>query len=105
MSDQPTLADFPVVIVVFTQPGCEGCKDFGPKFEQVSKRWKDCIPSAMVVADEHPQAADVYRIRATPTTVILYQGRKSAYFLEGDADVGAIEQLFQYASFGEGCPV
>jgi thiol-disulfide isomerase/thioredoxin len=111
MSDDPQieptleqLAEHPVMIVVFTQDGCDGCQSYKPKFQQVADAWSQCVPVAMLDAEKYEDLSNNLYVRSTPSTFILYHGKKSAYQLIGDAPIEDIESVFSYAQMGEGCP-
>lgn len=99
------IIDYPVIIVVWSQEGCPGCGTYVPKFKRVAPKYQKCIPSIVADAERFGNAADHYRIKVTPTTLILRYGRPSLYRIEGDAEPTVIEELFQRAMVGMDCPL
>jgi thiol-disulfide isomerase/thioredoxin len=97
------LIDYPVIVIVWGQDGCPACEEYTPRFRQVAGQYASCIPSVVIDAERYDQAANHYRIRATPTTMISRYGRRSLYSIEGSTENKQIETLFQYAMRGMDC--
>lgn len=95
--------DYPVLIVVWTQAGCEACEEFAPAWRAVASRWASCVPSVAVDCARYKTAADLYRVQETPTTMILRYGRASWRRLRGAVTQQEIEQFYQAASVGLDC--
>jgi thioredoxin-like negative regulator of GroEL len=97
------LIDYPILIIVWGQDGCPACSEYVPRFRRVANRYQRCLPSVVVDAEKFERAANHYRIRETPTTMISRYGRRSLYSISGAAGEGEIDKLFQYAMTGMDC--
>lgn len=97
------LIDYPILVVVWGQDGCPACAEYVPHFRRVATKYASCVPSVVIDAANFERAADHYRVRETPTTMISRYGRRSLYSIVGDAPESEIEQLFQYAMHGLDC--
>lgn len=96
------VARMPLVIACFVQDGCPHCESYLPIFRGVAERYQHCVPSMVVSADEHPGAADLYRVMETPTTIALRYGRRSMVAsLSGVASPEDLERFYQ--AFASGC--
>jgi thioredoxin 2 len=102
-SEKVKFTDLPVVVVVWAMDGCPGCEEYAPIFKSVAPRYEGCVPWVILDAEKWAKASDHYRVKATPTTMILQYGRKSVYMLEGAGTEEEVDQIFKYASFGMGC--
>jgi len=97
------LIDYPLLIVVWGQEGCPACEEFTPRFRRIAAKYARCVPAVVVDAERFDSAANHYRIRATPTTMISRFGRRSLYSIEGTAPDDQVEALFQFAMHGMDC--
>ena len=104
-SEKIKFTEFPVIVVVWAMEGCPGCEEYAPVFKSVAPRYEHCIPWVILNAEDFGVGADHYRVKATPTTMILQYGRKSVYQLEGAGTEEEVDQIFKYASFGMSCPL
>lgn len=85
----------PVLVILFGLRGCPACEDALPKFRAVAARHPG-VTAYAVDSEKVQQAADRYRVRATPTTVLLSFGRQ-ADRIEGDPGERRLEALFNAA--------
>lgn len=102
------LASYPTIICCFVQEGCGACTQYLPRFEKVANEFKACVPSVIVRADQHPELADAYWVRSTPTTLILHHGRRSPYLIDHAVSEKELRALYGtvlrgYALRGEAC--
>jgi thioredoxin-like negative regulator of GroEL len=99
------ITDKPLVIAVWVMPGCGACEEYLPRFRQVAGRYSRCIPSVIIDATKNEEAANAFRVKATPTTMVVRNGRRGAFSIEGSADAERIEELYSYAFFGLDCKI
>lgn len=99
------LTDRPVVVVTWAMHGCPACDEYLPTFRKIAEKYQRCVPSVIVDANRYPAAADHYRVKATPTTMIMRYGRRGIMKIEGAADEAEIERLFGYAFYGMDCKI
>lgn len=95
--------DYPAIVVVWTQEGCGACEAFLPPWREIAAQYASCLPSIAVNCDEYRQAADYYRIRETPTVMVLRYGRPSWRQIKGTATPEEIAAYYQYATMGLDC--
>jgi thioredoxin-like negative regulator of GroEL len=74
MSQALDVSQYPIMILVFGMDGCPACSTWLPLFRAAAQRNSD-VPAFAVDCNKQPDAADHYKIRVTPTTVILSYGR------------------------------
>lgn len=86
-------------VVVFYQDGCPACHDYLPKFRRVAVKYRPfvAIKGVNMAKRESLAAADQYKIKAAPTTLILDAAGKVLRREEGSLDVAAIELIFAEA--------
>jgi thiol-disulfide isomerase/thioredoxin len=97
------LVDYPLILIVWGQDGCPACEEYTPRFRGIASKYASCIPAVVIDAERFEGAANHYRIRSTPTTMISRYGRRSLYSIEGTAPDEQIERLFQFAMQGMDC--
>ena len=85
---------YPLLITCWYQEGCPACDEFVPRLRAVAERYKRCIPTAILDANEFSDEADQLWVRATPTTMILRHGQRSPYLLSASPDE-KIEEYYQ----------
>jgi len=102
-----TVFDIPVAVLVWTQEGCPACEEYLPKLRKVADKYGSCIPTIIADVNAFPNAADAFRVSATPYTVISRYGRPPAFagYLDGDGDEGRIEAIYASAATGADCSV
>ena len=74
--------------------GCPACESYLPVFRKVAERY--AIPAFAVDSNAFPEAADKYKIKVTPTTLLLKWGRVTKRF-EGEGTTADVEKLFRWA--------
>lgn len=92
---QVDLESYPAIILLFGMRGCPACSDFLPVFREASQDHPD-VPALAVDCGRQPDAADYFRVRVTPTTVLLRWGR-AIRRLEGEGTRANAERLFAQA--------
>lgn len=98
--------DMPVAVIVWTQDGCPACEEYLPKFRNVALQYAKCMPVIVADVNAFPRAADVFRVSATPYTIITRYGQRGfAGFIDGDGSEERIRTLFAAAASGLDCPV
>jgi thioredoxin-like negative regulator of GroEL len=102
-------SEYPLVIVSWYQEGCPACEEFVPRLRAIAERYKACISTAILNANQYTEDADALFVRATPTTMILRYGRKSPYQI-GAVEDAEIEALYAtvlrgLALGGEACEI
>ena len=85
----------PVLVLMFGMQGCPACDSFLPRFRDVAARHPAVVAYA-VDSSKVEAAADRFRVRATPTTVLLSFGRQ-ADRVEGEASERRLERMFESA--------
>ncbi len=88
-------ADKPVA-VYFLKDGCFGCTIFTPRFNNVSRDFKDLAEFVMVDVGDVPNAIRDYNIRATPTVVTFVNGEEKDRFV-GAKSSGAFADMIKDA--------
>jgi uncharacterized membrane protein YphA (DoxX/SURF4 family)/thiol-disulfide isomerase/thioredoxin len=98
--DLAPLAEGRATALVFTDPGCGPCQTLLPELERWQRSLADALTIAVIQRDE-PQGreiADAYRIRATPSAVVVSPtGTIASAPAEGSA---AIEALIRVSLSG-----
>lgn len=70
------LADFPLVVTVWHQPGCGHCEEFMPRLHPVAARYSQCgVPTVAIDATQNSRLADGLNIEATPTVIVMRKGK------------------------------
>lgn len=82
-------------VVVFKQDSCGACAQYLPIFQQVRARHPK-VRAVIVDAPQNNRAADFYRVRYTPTTLALKQG-KVLRRIDGASGPPAVESIFRAA--------
>jgi thioredoxin-like negative regulator of GroEL len=102
-----TIFDIPVAVLVWTQEGCPACEQYLPKLRKIAEKYSQCVPTIIADVNQFPNAADAFRVSATPYTVISRYGRPPAFagFADGDVDEGRIESIYASAVTGAECAV
>ena len=79
-------------ILVFGMAGCDACAEYIPRFRARSRRFAGHVPIHVLDANQHTRMADYYRIRNTPTTLVLRkpQGVMRVEGAVGDAEIERI---------------
>lgn len=100
-------AQYPAIVVCWKQEGCPACEAFSPVFRAIAKRYESCLPSALLDASDGAVAAwsDAYRVRHTPTVMVIRHGRPSIRRLEGAVSPEQLELFYAYAARGLECPL
>jgi thiol-disulfide isomerase/thioredoxin len=93
MSSFP-FSDYPLLVACWYQDGCPACEEYLPRLRGVAERYKACVPTAILDANEYTEDADGVFVRATPTTMILRYGRRSPYTIGAVTDL-EIDQFYQ----------
>ena len=88
-------SDYPVIVISWYQEGCPACEEFVPRIRAVAERFKACIPTAILDANEYSADADHLWVRATPTTMTIRSGRRSPYTI-GSVPDDQIEAYYQF---------
>jgi thioredoxin-like negative regulator of GroEL len=90
MSSFP-FGEYPLLIASWYQEGCPACEEFTPRLRAVADRYRACVPTTILSANEYSDDADSLWVRSTPTTMILRHGRKSPYQIGAvtDAEIEA----------------
>jgi thiol-disulfide isomerase/thioredoxin len=86
--------DYPLLVACWYQDGCPACEEFLPRLRAVADRYKACVPTAILDANQFSDDADGLWVRTTPTLMILRHGRRSPYVL-GSVSDPEIEQYYQ----------
>jgi len=62
-----------VVVVLFTIPDCEACREYKPRFRRVAQHYQQYVPILMVDANDPQYAALANRLRVVdvPATFVL----------------------------------
>jgi thioredoxin-like negative regulator of GroEL len=94
---------YPALVVCWKQQECPACAAFVGKFRQTAQRYSRCIPSAILDCHEHDQLSDAYRVRHTPTVMVIRYGRPSLRRIEGDRPLSDLEIFYAYAARGMEC--
>ena len=94
------VADHPQIVLCWVQHGCPACESYLPVFSGVAEKYARCVPSLIVACDDHPGAADLYRVNETPVTMLLRYGRRSFSSLTGAAEPAELEAFYQAAARG-----
>lgn len=96
---------YPAIVVCWRQEGCPACEQFSPVFRAIAKRYERCIPSALIDCTDGPLAtwSDAYRVRHTPTVMVIRHGRPSLRRLEGAVPPEQLELFYAYAVRGLEC--
>ena len=97
------VTDHPLVVVLWTQEGCDACESTVGPWTEIAGRYQSCLPSIQVDCGNHASAANAYRIKATPTIMVLRWGRASYRRLEGEVTAAEIEAFYQQAAVGLDC--
>jgi len=86
--------EYPLLVTCWYQVGCPACEEFVPRLRGVAERFKACVPTAILDANEYSDDADSLWVRATPTTMILRHGRRSPFTI-GSVPDDQIEAYYQ----------
>jgi thiol-disulfide isomerase/thioredoxin len=97
------LVDYPLIVMVWGMDGCPACEEYIPRFRRVASKYAQCVPAVVLDANRYEDAANHFRIRATPTTITSRYGRRGIYAIEGDAPDEDIEKLFTAVMWGRDC--
>lgn len=97
------LTELPLVIILWTQDGCEHCEATLPPWRAVAARYARCMPSARLEASRYEGAANQYRIQMLPTLMALRYGRTGLHRLEGSLTEQEIESFYVGATVGLDC--
>ena len=85
----------PVLVLMFGMDGCPACEDSLPRFREIAARHPE-VTAYAVDSMKVESAADRFKVRATPTTVLLSFGRQVER-IEGSASGRRLEALFDHA--------
>ena len=89
------LADFPMVVTVWHQPGCGHCEEFLPRVQATAARFAHCgVPTVLLDATENVRLADGLNITATPTLMVLRRGKRVQRFDRG-LEEAELESVYQ----------
>lgn len=80
-----------IVIILFVMEGCDHCQEMTPVVKRVAGRHPE-VPFHIVDVDKNPQAADLYRVPATPALVRAY--RRGYHRITGVTEETVIEEFF-----------
>ena len=83
-------------VAVFYQDGCPACHEYLPRFRRVAVKYRPfvAIKGANMAKPESHAAADQYKIKAAPTTLILDAAGRVLRREEGALDEATIEAIF-----------
>jgi thioredoxin-like negative regulator of GroEL len=85
----------PVLVILFGMPGCEHCDAFVPRFRAAAARHPE-VTAYAVDSSVQEDAANRYKVRVLPTTVVLSFGRQVER-IEGAKSEREAERLFAAA--------
>jgi|688.fasta_scaffold1296361_2 thioredoxin-like negative regulator of GroEL len=89
------LAEFPMVVTVWHQPGCGHCEEFLPRVQATAARFAHCgVPTVLLDATQNVRLADGLNITATPTLMVLRRGKRVQRFDRG-LEEGELESVYQ----------
>ena len=88
------LADYPLVVTVWHQPGCGHCEEFLPRLEAFAEKYGTCVPTLAIDATQNERIADALAIDATPTVIVLRRGTTLRRFPRGLEDE-ELERLYE----------
>ncbi|MCS3512464.1 MULTISPECIES: thioredoxin family protein [Pseudomonas] len=69
---QRTLAEHPLLFMLFVSPHCPACAEATPLFEQIASRYVDQVKSMVLDTEHTPRHPEV---NGTPTLLIFKQGQ------------------------------
>lgn len=72
-----TLADYPLALVCWHQPGCGHCEEFLPVLARTAPEYPHVV-TLSVDASRNERLADAFDVRSTPTVTLLAHGRTVA---------------------------
>ena len=97
------LIEYPTIVILWTQEGCEHCEATLPLWRKVAERYASCLPSARLEVDQYEGAANQYHIRMLPTIMTLRWGRSGLRRLQGQSTLAEIEAFYQGSMMGLDC--
>jgi thioredoxin-like negative regulator of GroEL len=97
------LNDYPTLVTLWTQEGCEHCETTLPAWRKVAAKYASCLPSARMEVTRWEREANHYRIKLLPTLMTLRWGRSGLRRLEGALTLAEIEAFYVGSMMGLDC--
>ncbi len=99
------LHEYPVIVIVWAQDGCEMCKEYVPRFRRVAEMYAGCVPAAVFDVETVDDAwLAHFHVHHVPTTMVVRYGRITAR-RDAFIDDTTIVHLFGLASIGQECQI
>ena len=90
------IQDLDVAVIAFHMQGCGHCAEFLPRLRIQAVQHAD-VPTILIDVDRNDQAARVYKIDGTPTTILIRKGQAIAK-IDGAGTDADIMDLYRRAT-------
>ncbi len=91
-------------VLLFVMQGCPACTSFKPRFERLAAPYRRAGVSVQIIdVGRYVSQANQYKVTATPTTLVVRNGRVVRR-LVGAVEDGQVQEALEKAC-GRGCPV
>ena len=88
-------------VIVFHQNGCPACHNYLPRFRRKAVKYRAFVNIQLANISRNQKAlvaADKYKVKAVPTTVVLDASDKLIKKIEGAIDDAKIVELLESAA-------